>query len=105
MNNHIDNNIEDNKKIASYVFSGSNTMVGVCITVITLFRVMKTGLQTYADEILAFDISVFIMASILSYAVLRKAENKRLEKWADIFYYTGMIIMFFVGLIIIYTTY
>ena len=99
------NNTEDSKKIASYVFSGANTMVGVCITVITLFRVMKTGLQTYADEILAFDVSLFIIASILSYAVLRKDENKRLEKWADIFYYAGMIIMFFVGLIIIYTTY
>lgn len=101
----MSSNSEDNKKIASYVFSGANTMVGVCITVITLFRVMKTGIQTYADEILAFDVSLFIVASILSYAVLRKETNKRLEKWADIFYYAGMIIMFFVGLIIIYTTY
>jgi len=101
----MNNNTEDNKKIAEYVFSGSNTMVGVCLTVITLFRIMKTGLQTYADEILALDISLFLTASILSYAVLRKEENKRLEKWADLFYYAGMIIMFFVGLIIIYTTY
>ena len=101
MNNHTD----DNKKIALYVFSGANTMVGVCLTVITLFRIMKTGLQTYADEVLALDISLFIIASILSYAVLRNDENKHLEKWADLFYYAGMIIMFFVGLIIIYTTY
>lgn len=101
MNNHTD----DNKKIASYVFSGANTMVGVCLTVITLFRIMKTGLQTYADEVLALDISLFIIASILSYAVLRNDKNKHLEKWADLFYYAGMIIMFFVGLIIIYTTY
>ena len=101
----MNNNTEDNKRIASYIFSGSNTMVGVCLTVITLFRIMKTGLQTYADEVLALDISLFIIASILSYAVLRKDKNKYLEKWADIFYYTGMIVMFFVGLIIIYTTY
>ena len=101
----MNNNSDDDKKIASYVFSGANTMVGVCLTVITLFRIMKTGLQTYADEILALDISLFIIASILSYAVLRKEKNKRFEKWADLFYYAGMIIMFFVGLIIIYTTY
>jgi uncharacterized membrane protein len=101
----MNNNSDDNKKIASYVFSGANTMVGVCLTVITLFRIMKTGLQTYADEILALDISLFIIASILSYAVLRTDKNKRLEKWADLFYYAGMVIMFFVGLIIIYTTY
>ena len=96
---------EDNKKIAAYVFSGSNTMVGVCLTIIALFRIMKTGLQTYADEILALDTFIFIIASLLSYAVLRKEKNKRLEKWADICYYTGMIIMSFVGLIIIYTAY
>ncbi len=101
----MNSNTEDNNKIASYVFSGANTMVGVCLTVITLFRIMKTGIQTYADEILALDISLFIIASILSYAVLRKEKNKYLEKWADLFYYAGMIIMFFVGLIIIYTTY
>jgi uncharacterized membrane protein len=101
----MNNNSDDSKKIASYVFSGANTMVGVCLTVITLFRIMKTGLQTYADEILALNISLFIIASILSYAVLRNDKNKHLEKWADLFYYAGMIIMFFVGLIIIYTTY
>jgi hypothetical protein len=101
----MDNHIDDDKKIASYIFSGANTMVGVCLTIIALFRIMKTGIQTYADEILALDTSLFITASILSYAVLRKDRNKRLEKWADLFYYAGMVIMFFVGLIIIYTTY
>jgi len=101
----MDNNTEENGKIASYVFSGSNTMVGVCITVIALFRVMKMGIKTYADEILALDTFIFIIASLLSYAVLRKEKNQRLEKWADVSYFTGMIIMAFVGIIIIYTTY
>ena len=97
--------IEKNRRIASSIFSGSNTMVGVCLTVISIFRIMKTGVQTYADEILALDTSVFIMASLLSYSALRKEENERLEKWAYIFFFAGMIIIFFVGLLIIYTTY
>jgi len=96
---------EENKRVASYVFSGANTMVGVCLTVITLFRIMKTGVQTYADEILALDTSIFITASLLSYLAIRTENNEKLEKWADIFFFTGMIILFFVGLIIIYTTY
>ena len=95
----------NNRRIASYVFSGSNTMVGVCITVISLFRIMKTGMQTYADEVLALDTLVFIIASLLSYLALRNEHNEHLEKWADISFFTGMIIIFIVGLLIIYTTY
>lgn len=95
----------NNRRIASYVFSGSNTMVGVCLTIISIFRITGTGVQTYADEILALDASVFIAASLLSYWVLRKEVNERLERWADILFFTGMIILFLVGLLIIYTTY
>ena len=101
----MQNKTANNRRIASYIFSGSNTMVGVCLTVISIFRIMKTGVQTYADEILALDTSVFIIASLLSYSALRKMNNEKLEKWADIFFFTGMIIIFFVGLLIIYTTY
>ncbi len=93
------------RQIASYIFSGSNTMVGVCLTIITLFRIMKTGLQTYADEVLAYDTSIFIIASLLSYIALRKTDNQLIEKMADIFFFTGMIVLFVVGLMIIYTTY
>ena len=96
---------ENNRRIASYIFSGSNTMVGVCLTIISIFRITKTGVQTYADEILALDTSIFITASLLSYSALRKEDNERLEKWADIFFFIGMIILFVVGLLIIYTTY
>ena len=94
-----------NRRIATYVFSGSNTMIGVCLTLITLFRIMKTGVQTYADEILALDTSIFLVASLLSYISLRKVDNELLEKFADIFFFSGMVILFLVGLLIIYTTY
>lgn len=96
---------ENNRKVASYVFSGSNTMVGVCLTIIALFRVMKLGLQTIADEVLAINNFLFIAASLLSYLALRKENNEQLEKWADVLFFLGMIVMFFVGIIIIYTTY
>ena len=93
------------RRIASYIFSGSNTMVGVCVTVVSIFRIMKTGMQTYADETLAVDTSVFIVSSLLSYLALRKEKSVRLEKWADIFFFSGMVIIFLVALLILYTTY
>lgn len=94
-----------NREIAHHIFTGSITMVGVCITVITLFRVMKTSMQTYADEILAIDTFVFIAAALFSYAALRKENNHRLERLADILFFGGMLVMPVVGIIIIYSTY
>ncbi len=94
-----------NREIASYILSGSTTMVGVCITIITLFRVMKVNFVTYADEILGVNTSLFIASALLAYASLRRENDIHLKRLADVFFFAGMIIMLLVGFIIVYTTY
>ncbi len=94
-----------NKQIASHILTGSTTMVGVCFTVIALFRVMKVSLQTYADETLAVNSCIFICSAIFSYASLRKEKNRVLELLADILFFLGMLVMLFVGFLIVYSTY
>ena len=94
-----------NQHIGSYILSGSTTMVGVCITVITLFKVMKGDIRTIADDMLGLDTFIFIAASILAYASLRNPASQRLKRWADILFFTGMILMLGVGVIVVYTTY
>lgn len=94
-----------NNEIAHYVFSGSTTMIGVCITVIALFKVMNTNLKTYADEILGVDTFIFIFAAFFSYLTLRNDKNKSLEKFADLLFFTGMSILILVGVIIVFSTY
>lgn len=94
-----------NKTIAEHIFNGSTTMAGVCVTVIALFHAMKAGLSTYADEILAANTCIFITSCILSYASLRKEKNNRIEKFADILFFTGLLIMMIVGIIIVYSAY
>ena len=74
------------REIAKFVFSGSTTMVGVCVTVIALFRVMSMNIKTYADEILGYTTFIFIAATLLSYASLRKENNSGLERWAIFFF-------------------
>jgi hypothetical protein len=93
------------REIAKYVFSGSTTMVGVCVTVIALFRVMNMNIKTYADEILGYTTFIFIAATLLSYASLRREKNSGLEKWADILFFIGMFMMVIVGFIIVYAIY
>ena len=78
---------------------------GVCVTIIALFRVMKIGLVTYADEILAFNTFVFLVSAMLSYISLRKEKNEISETIADVLFFTGMVSMLVVGIIIVYTAY
>jgi hypothetical protein len=65
---------ENNKRrtIAEQVFNGSITMSGVCVTIIALFRVMKVGVGTYADEVLSANTGISFVSAILSYMALRK---------------------------------
>ena len=101
----IFNQDDKNRDIAHYIFSGSTTMIGVCITVIALFKVMKTNLQTYADELLGFDTLFFIISALFSYAALRKNNNIIPEKIADVFFFLGMLLVLVVAFMIIYATY
>ena len=78
-------------------------MIGVCVTVIALFRVMKISVQTYADELLAFDNIIFITAAIFAYSAIRKEHNRKLERIADITFLTGMLLMLAAGIVIIYS--
>ena len=93
---------QTNREIAHHIFTGSTTMIGVCLTVITLFTITKSLISTYADEILGIDAFVFIISSFISYASLRENNNKRLEWVADIIFFIGMFIMVFIGLLIVF---
>ena len=95
----------NNRNIGEHVFTGSITMSGVCVTIIALFRVMKIGLVTYADEILSLNTFIFLAATMFSYLSLRKDNRQRAEDIADILFFIGMIIMIIVGVIIVYTAY
>ena len=92
-----------NREIGHHILSGSTTMIGVCITVIALFRVMHINLETYADELLAFDNIIFITAALFAYSSIRKDHNKKLERIADITFLAGMLLMLAAGIMIIFS--
>lgn len=96
----------EQRRIAEHVFSGSTTMIGVCLTVLTLFnslrRIAGVSLVGYADEILAFNSLVFTISALISYSSLRKG-NERTREWvADVIFFFGMSIMAVVGLLIVF---
>ena len=87
--------------ICIHIFTVSSAMVGVCLTVIGLIRVVITfgRADTLADDFLAGDALLFLISCLLSYWALRSRSVRRmhrLEKIAD-----GIFILAMIGMVII----
>jgi uncharacterized membrane protein YqjE len=84
--------------ICIHIFTVSSAMVGVCLTVIGLIRVVITlgKADTLADDLLAGDALLFLVSCLLSYAALRSRSFRRMhrmERAADIVFIVAMIVM------------
>ena len=82
-------------------------MVGVCLTVIGLIRVVITfgRADTLADDFLAGDALLFLVSCLLSYWALRSRSVRRmhrLEKIADAIFIFAMIGMVIICALITY---
>src|SRR3954454_11667938 len=84
--------------ICIHIFSVSSAMVGLCLTVIGLVRVVITlgKADTLADDLLAGDALLFLVSCFVSYAALRSRRAPRmrqLERVADSVFILAMIVM------------
>ena len=96
-----DPNTHLEQDICIHIFTVSSAMVGVCLTVIGLIRVVITfgRADTLADDFLAADALLFLISCLLSYWALRSRSLRRmhrLEKIAD-----GIFILAMIGMVII----
>jgi uncharacterized membrane protein YqjE len=94
--------------ISIHIFTVSSAMVGVCLTVIGLIRVVITlgRADTLADDFLAGCALLFLVSCLLSYWALRCRSVRRmhrLEKVADAIFILAMIGMVGVCALITYT--
>lgn len=84
--------------ISIHIFTVSSAMVGVCLTVIGLIRVVVTlgKADTLADDLLALDALLFLTSCLLSYTALRSRSFRRMhriERAADFIFIAAMIVM------------
>jgi len=101
------NNISFEEDICIHIFVVSATLLGVCLTVIGIIRVVITEqhADTLADDFLAFDSLLFTIACFLSYWAIRSRTIKRMhrvEQIADITFLVGLIVLAMTCLIITY---
>lgn len=90
--------IDLEEDICIHLFTVSAAMVGVCLTVIGLIRVVITlgKVDTFADDLLAVDALLFLVACLLSYSALRTRGIRRMhrvEVLADRIFILAMILM------------
>ena len=94
--------------ICIHIFTVSSAMVGVCLTVIGLIRVVITlgKADTLADDCLAADALLFLSSCLLSYWALRSRglhRMHRLERIADAIFIFAMIGMVAICALITYS--
>jgi len=94
--------------ICIHIFTVSSAMVGVCLTVIGLIRVVITlgKADTVADDFLAVDALLFLVACLLSYWALRSrglSRMHRVERIADVIFVVAMVGMVGVCALITYS--
>src|SRR6059058_1943139 len=108
INGHRDPNTHLEQDISILIFTVSSAMVGVCLTVIGLIRVVITlgTADTLADDCLAMNALLFLISCLISYWALRSRgwrRMHRLERLADGIFIFAMIGMVVVCTLITYT--
>ena len=98
MANNDDHNRYLEEDISVHILSVSAAMVGVCLTVIGLLRVVITiqKADTVADDLLAADSILFLISCLLSYWALRTRTVRRMhnvERVADAVFILALVLM------------
>jgi len=93
--------------VCGHIFTVSAAMVGVCMTVIGILRLVITirKVNTLADDFLAIDALLFLTSCILSYWALRSrgyARMHRIERVADAIFILGLLGMGAICVFIVY---
>lgn len=81
-----------------HIFTASAALVGVCLTVIGLIRIViaTTKVGTIADDLLAADAMLFMISCLLAYWALRARNVRRmhrLERTADTMFLISLLLM------------
>jgi hypothetical protein len=95
------------RELSEHIFSVSAGMVGVCITVIGLFRIVSRSqhVDSVADNLLSIDALVFLAACFFAYLGLRARAShnrRRFERAADYLFLAGLTMVSIVSVLIAY---
>jgi cytochrome c oxidase assembly factor CtaG len=90
------------KRLSDHILPVSSTMVGVCVTVITVIQITPNRtFASWADELMAVDGLAFMASAFLSYWSIRHPDrNDRVERYADRLFLMGLALMVFASFLV-----
>ena len=79
-------------KLSHHILPTSAQLVGVCVTVISLIKVLHIGqIGIIISRLLAVNCILFTVSALLSYASMRGYKMERMERYADQFFMIGLM--------------
>jgi hypothetical protein len=92
-----------NVRIANHILPTAATMTGVCVTIISIVRLIETRqhIRTVIDNLLAINSLFFLISCFLSYLSMRPSPRaEKLERYADIAFLVGLALMVIGGFLL-----
>lgn len=88
--------------LSKHILPVAATMVGVCMTVITIMQLApKNNVSSWADDLIALDSLFFLASTMLSYWSIRHKENLvSIEQLADRSFLVGMVFMVVINFLV-----
>lgn len=95
------------QEMSAHIFTVSAGLVGVCLTVLSLFRVVfrLSKAHEYSDGFIAIDALGFLIACVASYLSLRAKSaqySRQFHLIADVAFLGSLAFMVIVGVLIAY---
>lgn len=93
----------NNSPLTAHILPTSATMIGVCITVISLVRVVEAtnDVSTVIDKVVAGDSLLFLAAAFMSYLSMRSGRRRRyLENYADVVFMIALGVLAMAGILV-----
>ncbi len=93
--------------LSSHILPTSATMIGVCMTVISIVKLIGVKMPLgRVDQLLAFDSAIFMISAGFSYFSIRVGYDDKhfawYEKIADLAFMQGLVLMTITGFLLAY---
>ena len=96
----------ERESLSRHILPSSATMVGVCMTSISLVKLLEQRMgPSRVDEYLALNSIIFLISAALSYFSLRGASTRltaRFEKFADFCFIAGLSVLVIIATLFAY---
>jgi hypothetical protein len=84
--------MSERNELSQHILPTSAQLVGVCVTVISLVKLLHIGQVGYLlDKLVAIDAVLFTISAVLSYVSIRGGRFTHWERHADQFFIFGLV--------------